>query len=71
VIDRIGAVEGNTLLFSSGHFLRVLASRWLGLEPAGGRFSLLSTGSLSALGFEHNRCQPVIRLSDDTRHVGA
>ena len=71
VINRLRAVEGDTLLSSSGHFLRVLASRWLDLEPAGGRLFLLSTASLSALGFEHNRCQPVIQLWDDTRHVGA
>jgi broad specificity phosphatase PhoE len=70
VIGRVRAVEGDVLLFSSGHFLRVLAARWLGLEPAAGRFFMLSTASLSALGYEHNRCQPVVRLWDDTRHVG-
>ena len=70
VVKRVRAIEGNVLLFSSGHFLRVLAARWLGLEPGGGRYFLLSTASLSALGYEHNRSQPVIRLWDDTRHVG-
>src|SRR5262245_20171905 len=70
VIERVRAIEGDVLLFSSGHFLRVFAARWLGLEPAAGRFFLLSTASLSALGYEHNRSQPVIRLWDDTRHVG-
>jgi broad specificity phosphatase PhoE len=70
VVGRVRAVEGGVLLFSSGHFLRVLAARWLGLEPAAGRFFLLSTASLSALGYEHNLSQPVIRLWDDTRHVG-
>jgi broad specificity phosphatase PhoE len=69
VISRVRAVEGDTLLFSSGHFLRVLASRWLGLEPAGGKYLLLSTASLSALGYEHDRSEPVIRLWNDTRHV--
>jgi probable phosphoglycerate mutase len=69
VIERVRAIEGDVLLFSSGHFLRVFAARWLGLEPAAGSFFLLSTASLSALGYEHNRSQPVIRLWDDTRHV--
>jgi broad specificity phosphatase PhoE len=70
VIRRVRAVEGDVLLFSSGHFLRVLAARWLGLEAEAGKYFLLSTASLSALGYEHDRTQPVIRLWDDTRHVG-
>ena len=69
VLSRLRAVPGNVLLFSSGHFLRVLAAKWLGLEPAGGRYFLLSTASLSALGYEHDLRQPVICLWDDTRHV--
>ena len=69
VVKRVRAVTGDVLLFSSGHFLRVLAARWLGLEAAMGRYFLLSTASLSALGYEHNLSQPVIRLWDDTRHV--
>ena len=69
-IERIRPVDGNVLLFSSGHFLRVLAARWLGLEPAAGRFFLLSTASLSALSYEHTLSEPAIRLWDDDRHVG-
>ena len=69
VVSRVRAVEGDVLLFSSGHFLRVLAARWLGLEPGAGRYFLLSTASLSALSYEHNRSEPVIRLWNDTRHV--
>jgi broad specificity phosphatase PhoE len=69
VIRRVRASHGNVLLFSSGHFLRVLAGRWLELEPAAGRFFVLSTASLSAVGYEHSLSQPVIRLWDDTRHV--
>ena len=70
VVSRVRAVQGDVLIFSSAHFLRVLAARWLGLEPGAGRYFLLSTASLSALGYEHNLSQPAIRLWDDTRHVG-
>ncbi len=70
VASRVRAAQGNVLLFSSGHFLRVLDARWLGVEPGAGRFFLLSTASLSAPGYEHDLTQPVIRLWDDTRHVG-
>jgi broad specificity phosphatase PhoE len=71
VVTRLRMVEGNVLIFSSGHFLRVFAARWLGLEVAIGRCFMLSTASLSAVGYEHNLSQPVIRLWDDTRHVGS
>jgi probable phosphoglycerate mutase len=70
VVSRVRPIQGNVLLFSSGHFLRVLAARWLGLEPGAGRYFLRSTASLSALGYEHSLSQPVMRLWDDTRHVG-
>jgi probable phosphoglycerate mutase len=69
VIERVRAIAGNVLLFSSGHFLRVLASRWLALDPGSGRHFVLSTASLSALGYEHNLSQPVIRLWNDDHHV--
>jgi probable phosphoglycerate mutase len=70
VVNRVRAVQGDVLLFSSGHFLRVLAACWLGLEPGAGRYLLLNTASLSALGYEHNLSQPVLRLWNDTQHVG-
>jgi probable phosphoglycerate mutase len=70
VVRQIRQLQGDILLFSSGHFLRVLAARWLGLEPAAGRLFTLSTASLSALSYEHDMSEPVIRLWDDSRHVG-
>jgi len=68
VVSRVRAVQGDVLLFSSGHFLRVLAARWLALQAAAGKYFLLSTASLSALSYEHDLSQPVIRLWNDIRH---
>ena len=70
VVSRVRAMKGDALIFSSGHCLRVLAARWLGLEPAAGRFFSLNTASVSVLGYESNLSQPVIRLWNDSRHVG-
>jgi probable phosphoglycerate mutase len=67
VIARLRALEGDTLLFSSGHFLRVLAARWLGLDAACGRLFLLSTTTLSVLGYDHDSSEPAIRLWNDVR----
>jgi broad specificity phosphatase PhoE len=63
-------VKGNVLLFSSGHFIRVLAARWIGLEPSVHSNSfLLSTASLSAVGYDRDLLHPVISLWNDTHHV--
>jgi len=70
IVDRVRAVQGDVLLFSSGHFIRVLTARWLGLEPTiNCRYFMLSTASLSALGYEGSLIRPVIRLWNETRHV--
>ncbi|MCC5578938.1 histidine phosphatase family protein [Microtetraspora sp. AC03309] len=58
VIARIRPIDGDVVLVSHGHFLRVLAARWLGLPADNGRFFRLDTGTYSALGFEHG--EPVI-----------
>jgi probable phosphoglycerate mutase len=72
VIERVRAVPGDVLLFSSGHVSRVLAARWLGLPPEAGKSLVLATASLSALGYEHESlAEPVIRLWNDTGHLAA
>jgi broad specificity phosphatase PhoE len=50
---RIGLAEGDVVLVAHGHLLRILAARWLGLDPQAGAFFALDTASFSALGFEH------------------
>jgi broad specificity phosphatase PhoE len=69
VIERLRAIDDDVLVFSSGHFFRVFGARWLGLEPAAGRLLLLTTATLSIVGYEHNLNEPVIRLWNDDRHV--
>src|SRR5579871_1062051 len=71
VVSRVRSVDGAVLLFSSAHFLRVLAARWLGLKPDSARYFLLGTASLSTLTYEHNLSEPVIGLWNDTCHVSA
>jgi broad specificity phosphatase PhoE len=69
VIARLRAAGGDVLVFSSAHLLRVLAARWVGLPATGGRLLFLSTASLSELGYEHGRDEPVLRLWNETDDV--
>jgi broad specificity phosphatase PhoE len=70
VVHRLHAVQGDVLLFSSGHFIRVLATRWIGLAvTVNARRFMLSTASLSAVGYENELARPVIRLWNETNHV--
>jgi probable phosphoglycerate mutase len=70
VIARWRSLEGDLLVFSSGHFLRMIAVRWLGLDPIHGANFVLSTATLSVVGYDHNKDEPAIRLWNDGRHVG-
>jgi probable phosphoglycerate mutase len=60
IVARVRSSEdpGDALVFAHGHFLRVLAGRWLGLGPESGGLFALGTGTISILGWEHGA--PVI-----------
>jgi probable phosphoglycerate mutase len=60
VIAELRSADGDAAVFAHGHVLRVLAARWLGLEPAAGRLFVLEPATISVLGYE--RETPVIRL---------
>lgn len=61
VIGQFKQAAGTVLVFSSSHFLRVLAARWIGLPPQDGARFVLDTASLSVLGYEHDLTEPVVR----------
>jgi broad specificity phosphatase PhoE len=69
VVELVRSVDGNVLLFSSGHFLRMLAARWTGIDTVDARSLMLSTASLSVLGYEGSIERPAIRLWNDTHHL--
>jgi probable phosphoglycerate mutase len=67
VLERVRAVDGDVALFSHGHMLRAVGARWLGLPVAAGQSLMLSTASVSVLGYE--RETPVIRLWNGRAHL--
>jgi len=63
VIARVRGIQGDVLAFSSGHIIRMIAARWLGLPPSTGRFFFCRPASVGVLAFEHkNRDEPIISL---------
>ena len=66
-IARLRALDSDAIVFSSGHIMRVLGARWLDLDAACGRLFALGTTTLSILGYEHDKTEPVIRLWNDAR----
>jgi broad specificity phosphatase PhoE len=53
VVERVRTKAATrALVFSHGHFLRVLGARWIDLPPTAGARFRLDTGSVSVLGWE-------------------
>ena len=69
VIARLRAASGDVLVFGHGHFLRALGARWIGLPVAAASRLLLSTASVSVLGYEHGPRDPAIKLWNDVHHL--
>ncbi|GAA4363702.1 histidine phosphatase family protein [Paeniglutamicibacter cryotolerans] len=57
LVDRVCTqldAGGNAIVFSHGHFSRILAARWLGMEPGMGRHFLLGTAEVCRLGWDRD-----------------
>jgi probable phosphoglycerate mutase len=69
-IARVRPIAGDVLAFSSGHIIRMIAARWLGLPPGAGRFFYCRPASVGVLGFEHNSPdEPIIGLWNFVRQA--
>ena len=55
VIARLLPTGGDVLVFSHGHFLRVLAARWMEMPPVTASRLELWTATISELGWEQDR----------------
>jgi broad specificity phosphatase PhoE len=69
LLDSLTDTEGRIMLFSHGHQLRILTTRYLGLPPDAARHLFLGTASLSVLGTEHH--WPAILLWNEQEGSGA
>lgn len=68
VIGRLLPAGGDVLVFSHGHFLRVLAARWIETPPVTASRLELATATISELGWETDR--RVIEVWNEAGHLG-
>jgi len=69
VIEQCLAAEGRVAVFAHGHFLRVLAARWVGLPAVAGLSFGLGTATVSMLGWE--RENRVLQGWNDACHLSS
>lgn len=67
LLEKLSEVQGDVALISHGHFLRALATVWLGLPIEAGTLFFLSPASVSILG--HERHIKAITLWNSTFHL--
>lgn len=53
VIEKVLSTQGDIVIFSSGHILRCIAAKWLGMSVDFGKHLSLQTASISILSYEH------------------
>jgi probable phosphoglycerate mutase len=68
-VARVRQFDGDVLAFGSGHIIRMIAARWLGLLPSAGRYFFCRPASVNVLGFEHQSPdEPIIGLWNHVTH---
>lgn len=68
-IEECLAADGRVAVFAHGHFLRVMAARWMGLPAADGKNLSLGTATVSTLGWE--RENRVLQGWNDACHLSS
>jgi broad specificity phosphatase PhoE len=69
VVARWRALDKSVLVFSSGHFIEMLTTRWLDLPADAATHLFLDTASLSIVGYHRTKSNPVLRLWNCRQHV--
>ena len=69
VVGRLKSAAGNVLVFSHGHLLRVLATRWAGIAAESGSRFGLAPASISILAWDAASGDPLIDHWNDVSHL--
>jgi len=71
VVNRVRLCPAGSaaVAFGHGHCLRVLAARWLGTDPAAGRWFVLGAAGVSVLGWERETAA-ILHWDDQSHLIG-